>query len=81
MELESIKRLSSSLYDFYLELWMNFLQSKSEEWVNKNLPHMAFDEVVYSHIQATAACIDITEDLRVHEIAGNWVIISLKNNQ
>lgn len=81
MELESIRQLSSSLYGFYLELWMSFLRSKSTDWLNKNIPHIAFDEPVYNHIQATAACIDITEGLRVHELTGNWVIISLKNNQ
>jgi hypothetical protein len=57
---------------------ISYLYSKSEVWIKENIPLTAYNEDVYAFIVNTAACIDITEEIRVYEVNGQWQRITNK---
>lgn len=81
MDIELIINITEEIHRAQVGVWVAFYESKTEEWIRENVISIAYELPVFEFIIATAACIDITDKLRLYQIGNGWAIITLKTNQ
>lgn len=78
MEYEQFKACCNYMYHANVAQAYSYLCSKSEIWLKENIPLTVYSQVIYAFIVNTAACIDITQEIRVYEVNGQWQRITNK---
>jgi hypothetical protein len=78
MEYEQFKVCCDYMYHANVAQAHNYLCSKSETWLKENIPLTTYSEDIYAFIVSTDTCIDITEEIRVYEVNGQWQRITNK---